>query len=122
MPNEFPYDVFLSHSAKDKPVVRPLAERLRADGLRVGFDEWEIPVAASRQSAAFSPDQQGTREPESGGALPRRRYAEKIEAGQEHSQFTFQPSAFAQRPHQRLPGAIPFHQLAPGGLRAGKRG
>ena len=31
----FPYDVFLSHSAKDKPVVRPLAERLRADGLKV---------------------------------------------------------------------------------------
>ena len=22
MPNEFPYDVFLSHSSKDKPVVR----------------------------------------------------------------------------------------------------
>jgi hypothetical protein len=31
--NEFTYDVFLSHSAKDKAVVRPLAERLRADGL-----------------------------------------------------------------------------------------
>ena len=28
----FPYDVFPSHSAKDKAVVRPLAERLRADG------------------------------------------------------------------------------------------
>ena len=28
----FPYDVFLSHSAKDKAVVRPLAERLRQDG------------------------------------------------------------------------------------------
>jgi hypothetical protein len=36
----FPYDVFLSHSAKDKAVVRPLAERLRADGLKVWFDEW----------------------------------------------------------------------------------
>ena len=33
MPDEFPYDVFLSHSAKDKAVVRPLAERLRADGV-----------------------------------------------------------------------------------------
>ena len=32
MPDEFPFDVFLSHSAKDKAVVRPLAERLRADG------------------------------------------------------------------------------------------
>ena len=33
MPDEFPYDVFLSHSAKDKAAVRPLAERLRADGI-----------------------------------------------------------------------------------------
>ena len=32
MPAEFPYAVFLSHSAKDKAVVRPLAERLRAGG------------------------------------------------------------------------------------------
>ncbi len=42
MPEDFPYDVFLSHSAKDKPVVRDVAERLRKDGLRVWFDEWEI--------------------------------------------------------------------------------
>jgi hypothetical protein len=28
-----PYDVFLSHSAKDNAVVRPLAERLRQEGL-----------------------------------------------------------------------------------------
>ena len=51
MPAEFQYDVFLSHSAKDKAVARPLAERLRKDGLKVwlvppepsgvaGFDEW----------------------------------------------------------------------------------
>ena len=33
MPDDFPCDVFLSHSAKDKAVVRPLAERLRADTL-----------------------------------------------------------------------------------------
>ena len=33
MPDEFPYNVFLSHSAKDKAVVRPLAERLRQDRL-----------------------------------------------------------------------------------------
>ena len=32
MPDDFPYDVFLSHSAKDKAVVRPRAERLRKDG------------------------------------------------------------------------------------------
>ena len=30
---EFKYGVFLSHSAMDKLVVRPLAERLRKDGL-----------------------------------------------------------------------------------------
>ncbi len=31
MPSEFQYDVFLSHSANDKEVVRPLVERLRQD-------------------------------------------------------------------------------------------
>ena len=44
---EFDYDVFLSHSAKDKAVVRGLAERLRADDLRVWFDEWEIKAGDS---------------------------------------------------------------------------
>ena len=39
---DFQYDVFLSHSAKDKAVVRPLAERLRQDGLKVWFDEWVL--------------------------------------------------------------------------------
>ena len=34
------YDVFLSHSAKDKAVVRPLAEQLRKDVLTVWCDEW----------------------------------------------------------------------------------
>ena len=38
----FAYDVFLSHSSKDKPAVRALAERLKQDGLRVWFDEWVI--------------------------------------------------------------------------------
>jgi len=43
MSNEvFIYDVFISHSAMDKVVVREVAERLRADGLKVWFDEWEI--------------------------------------------------------------------------------
>ena len=41
-PDSFDFDVFLSHSSKDKPIVRPIAERLRNDGLRVWFDEWEI--------------------------------------------------------------------------------
>jgi hypothetical protein len=42
MGQDFQYDVFLSHSAKDKAVVRPLAERLRKDGLKVWFDEWVL--------------------------------------------------------------------------------
>ena len=41
-PDEFLYDVFLSHSAMDKPVVRDLAERLKKDGVKVWFDEWMI--------------------------------------------------------------------------------
>ncbi len=42
MSDGFLYDVFLSHSAKDKAVVRPLAERLRKDGVKVWFDEWVL--------------------------------------------------------------------------------
>ena len=42
MQSEFQYDVFLSHNQADKPQVRRLAERLRAAGLRVWFDEWII--------------------------------------------------------------------------------
>jgi hypothetical protein len=42
MADDFSYDVFLSHSSKDKAVVRDIAERLRADGLRVWFDDWEL--------------------------------------------------------------------------------
>ena len=42
MPDDFPYDVFLNHSTKDKAVVRPLAQRLRAGGVRVWFDEWVL--------------------------------------------------------------------------------
>jgi hypothetical protein len=38
----FTHDVFLSHSAKDKPVVRELADRLRKDGLKVWLDEWVL--------------------------------------------------------------------------------
>ena len=40
--DSFQYDVFLSHSAKDKAVVCPLAERLRKDGVKVWFDEWVL--------------------------------------------------------------------------------
>ena len=39
---EFSCDVFLSHSAKEKAVVRDVAERLRKDGVKVWFDEWVL--------------------------------------------------------------------------------
>lgn len=42
MTDSFLYDVFLSYSSKDKAVVRDIAGRLKADGLRVWFDEWEL--------------------------------------------------------------------------------
>ncbi|HEY0511752.1 MAG TPA: TIR domain-containing protein [Thermoanaerobaculia bacterium] len=42
MADDFKYDVFLSYSAKDKRVVRPIAERLRAEGLRVWLGDWEL--------------------------------------------------------------------------------
>ena len=40
----FLFDVFLSHSSKDKEVVRKVAERLKKDGLRVWFDEGEAKI------------------------------------------------------------------------------
>ena len=51
--SEFHFDVFPSRSSKDKAVVRPLAEKLGKDGLKVwlvppkrfreeGFDEWVL--------------------------------------------------------------------------------
>ncbi len=70
MSDTFQYDVFLSHSAKDKDIVRPLAERLRADGLRVWFEEWEIPPAVPL--AQRMGEGSGVR-------------AAKIESGLEHS-------------------------------------
>jgi nucleotide-binding universal stress UspA family protein len=36
------FDVFLSFNSGDRPAVRGVAERLRAQGLRVWFDEWEL--------------------------------------------------------------------------------
>ena len=93
MPNEFPYDVFPSYSSKDKAVVRPLAERLRKDGLKVWFDEWVLkpgdqtskPGSSRRESAQTSvrPDQ---RMSELTSAATRE---ERIEDGLEHSKFGF---------------------------------
>src|SRR4051812_1733168 len=42
MSPDFAYDVFLSHNSVDKPLVRRLAEKLKASGLRVWFDDWVI--------------------------------------------------------------------------------
>ena len=42
MSEPFEYDIFVSHSATDKAVVCPLAERLRKDGVKVWFDEWVL--------------------------------------------------------------------------------
>ena len=42
MSSEFQFDIFLSHSSKDKAVAQDIAERLRSGGLRVWFDGWEI--------------------------------------------------------------------------------
>ncbi len=42
MVDDFTYDVFLSYSSADKPTVLKLAKRLKKDGVRVWFDEWEI--------------------------------------------------------------------------------
>src|SRR5438034_4733859 len=47
MPDEFQYDVFLSHSSNDKAVVRAIAERLRKDGVKVWFDEWVLKAGDS---------------------------------------------------------------------------
>ena len=61
----FQYDVFLSHSSKDKAVVRPLAQRLRKDGVKVWIDEWvlkpddSIPAKIDPPSL---PNSRGTRE------------------------------------------------------------
>ncbi len=48
MADDFTHDVFLSHSSRDKAVVRDIAERLKADGLRVWLDDWEIKSWARR--------------------------------------------------------------------------
>ncbi|HEY6251652.1 MAG TPA: TIR domain-containing protein [Candidatus Angelobacter sp.] len=40
--SEFSFDVFLSHSSRDKITVRRVAEKLRSNGLRVWLDDWAI--------------------------------------------------------------------------------
>jgi len=45
--NTFLYDAFLSHSSKDKPIVRKFAEKLTNDGFKVWFDEINIEIGDS---------------------------------------------------------------------------
>jgi hypothetical protein len=60
MPDQFQYDVFLSHSAKEKSVVRPLAARVRKDGLKVslnfGFQISDFEIAQAMSANAFGSD------------------------------------------------------------------
>ncbi|MCB9234800.1 MAG: TIR domain-containing protein [Bacteroidia bacterium] len=50
--NHYPFDVFLSHSSKDKPLLRPLAVRLRdQEGLRCWYDEWNLQPGLPWQEA-----------------------------------------------------------------------
>ena len=76
MSTTFQYDVFLSHGAQDKAVVRPLPERLRKDGLKVWFDEW-IPSPAGAG--------EGDRRPGEGRGAQADSIPAKIEAGLERS-------------------------------------
>ena len=44
------YDVFLSHSSKDKPAVERIADRLRAEeGIQPFLDKWHLPPGAPWQ-------------------------------------------------------------------------
>ena len=47
MSESFTYDVFLSHNAKDKEVVRAMAEWLQADGLKVMVCDKDTPPKES---------------------------------------------------------------------------
>jgi hypothetical protein len=96
MANAFQYDVFLSHSSKDKQVVRASSlsasngERvgvrcrnpnsLRKDGLKVWFDEWVLPVASVY-------DRPGEDRRSQSAAT-----AAKIEEGLEHSRVLARPA------------------------------
>jgi len=56
MPDDFPYDVLLSHSAKDKAAVRPLPEPLRADGLLSNSQLSSLNRFAARTGRSWSPE------------------------------------------------------------------
>ena len=103
---DFTYAVFPSHSSKDKAVV-PASSLSASNGERGGVrcrdGHFAVrPVAAARQSAAFSAGRQ-TRAEENGGVLPSRRYAAKIEEGLEHSQLALQSATFKLHPSLDAP-------------------
>ena len=93
MGQKFEYDVFLSHSAKDKAVVRSLAERLRKDGLKVWFDEWVLKPGESIPPKIDPPSLRGY-----GGTGE----------GLEHSQFGFRVSDFGFEQPGAWPAALDF--------------
>ena len=92
MSESFDDDVFLSHRAKDKTVVRPLAERLRKDGVKVWFDEWVLKPGGSIESS--------------------RSKTAKIEEGLERSRSACRPMRSARTGRSWSP-ARPAEQEAP---------
>jgi hypothetical protein len=60
IPTTFAYDIFLSHCAKDKQIVLPLADRLQRDGLRVWLFEHEVkgsPIILDKIEAGLTASQ-----------------------------------------------------------------
>jgi hypothetical protein len=101
MVNEFQFDVFLSHSAKDKAVVRELAARLQQDGVRVWLDEEQLPSPAGAGGVLRPSDGKRWRSrmredtwPGEGRGAEADSIPAKIEAGLEHSNFGFPISDF----------------------------
>jgi len=128
MSADFPYDVFLSHSSEDKAVARPLADQLRADGLKVPFhfgfriSDFGFRICAARPvgpGVRVGLGATGGR-PCGRGNRPFRDPLNLGAASFPH--FSLQHSSFSLvlTPPSKAPGAIPLHQLAPGGPRAGR--
>ena len=108
----FTYDVFLSHSAKDKAVVPPVADLSRRSHAAEAEGR-----AANRLSTLNYQSSTIWRlglGAVGGGHVPVPRPAEQ--GASLHS------PAVRRRLHKRLPGAIPLHQLALHGPRAGEGG
>ncbi len=52
MPQEYEWDIFISHASEDKDsFVRPLADALRKQGLRVWYDEFTLKLGAGLRSS-----------------------------------------------------------------------